>query len=212
MFVVVESGGVQSPYVPGRFRSRKVDPVQKVFPVDRVAPGSRQSEPDHSPPGHSAFIRAYEAMDTMKHAGRSVILAEDVMTSPAVSLTSEATFLEAQNLFHQRRFRHVPISNDQGQVLGIVSDRDVWRGVADPTLYQLPASLDPGRTAIVHFMSHPVLVANPETEVRGIARVMFEEHIGAMPIVSQSGRLLGIITRSDILRVLISHPDFDHWV
>lgn len=212
MFVVVESGGLQSPYVPGRFRSRKVDPVQKVLPVDHIDPESRQSESDHSHPGSSAFIRAYEAIHTMKQAGRSVILAEDVMSSPAVSLTAEATVLQAQNLFQQHRFRHVPITDDQGQVLGIVSDRDVWRGVADPTLYQLSASLDPARTAIFHFMSHPVLVANPETEIRSITRVMFEEHIGAMPIVSKSGRLLGIMTRSDVLRVLISHPDFDYWV
>lgn len=212
MFVVVEAGGVQSPYVPGRFRFRKVDPVQKVPPVDQVTPESRQSEPDHSRQGHSAFIRAYEAMDTMRQAGRSVILAEDVMTSPAVSLTSEATLLQAQHLFQQRRFRHVPITDDQGSVLGIVSDRDIWRGVAEPTLSRLSAALDPARTAVSHVMSHPVLVAKPETEVRGIARVMFEEHIGAMPIVSKPGRLLGIMTRSDILRVLISHPDFDQWV
>lgn len=212
MFVVVEAGGVQSPYVPGRFRFRKVDPVQKVLPVVHVTPESRQSEPDHSHRGNSAFIRAYEAMDTMRQAGRSVILAEDVMTSPAIGLTSEATLLQAQTLFQQHRFRHVPITNDQDHVVGIVSDRDIWRAVADPGLYRLSTAIDPARTAVFPVMSQPVLVAKPETEVRSIARVMFEEHIGAMPIVSKPGRLLGIMTRSDILRVLISHPDFDHWV
>lgn len=212
MFVVVESGGLQSPYVPGRFRPRKVDPVQKVPPVDRVARESGQSDSDHPHPGNSSFIRAYEAMNTMNQAGRSIILAEDVMSSPAVSLPSDATLLETQHLFQQRRFRHVPVTNDQGQVLGIVSDRDIWRGVADPTLYKSAGSVDPARTTIFYCMSHPVLVAKPETEIRGIARVMLEEHVGAMPIVSKTGRLLGIITRSDILRLLISHPDFDQWV
>lgn len=212
MFVVVESGGVQSPYVPGRFRPRKVDAVQKVPPVDRVGPESEQSVPDHSHPGHSPLIRAYEAMSRVKQAGRSIILAEDVMSSPAVSLPFDATLLDTQHLFQQRRFRHVPVTDDLEQVLGIVSDRDIWRGMADPTLYRSSGSVDPTRTTIFHCMSHPVLVAKPETEIRGIARVMLEEHVGAMPIVSKPGRLLGIITRSDILRLLISHPDFDHWV
>ena len=212
MFVVVESGGLQSPYVPGRFRPRKVDPVQKVPAVDRVAPESGKSEPDHLHSGNSPFIRAYEAMNMAKQAGRSIILAEDVMSSPAVSLPPDATLLVTQHLLQQRRFRHVPVTNDQNQVLGIVSDRDIWRGVANPTYDKASGSVDPARTTIFHCMSHPVLVAKPETEIRGIARVMLEEHVGAMPIVSKPGRLLGIITRSDILRLLISHPDFDQWV
>ncbi len=58
----------------------------------------------------------------------------------------------------------------------------------------------------------PVLVARPISEVRAIARVMFEEHIGAMPIVGEAGELKGMLTRSDILRVLIAHLDFDQWV
>ncbi|MDR4459020.1 MAG: CBS domain-containing protein [Nitrospirales bacterium] len=39
-----------------------------------------------------------------------------------------------------------------------------------------------------------------------------EEHIGALPIVSESVGLVGMITRSDILRALVAHPDFDQWV
>lgn len=212
MFVIVESSGFQTPYVPGRFRQRRVDPVQKIAATDRVDRGSSHARFQSSHQGASAYIRSYEAVESLKQAGRSVIVAQDVMSSPGVSLSSDATFREAQDLFQQRRFRHVPVTNDQGQVLGIVSDRDILRGKTDPSYYKLPSSFDPTRTVIRHVMSHPVLVAQLLTEVRGIARVMFEEHIGAMPIVSEDGQLMGIITRSDILRVLISHPDFDQWV
>ena len=214
MFVVVESGGFQSPYVPGRFRQRQVDPIQKIDPADRVGRESRQSylARDHSYHGSSRFIQAYEAVETTEPTGRSPILAKTVMSSPVVSLPSDATFQQAQDLFRSRRFRHVPVINAQRQILGIVSDRDMLRGEANPSAYQLPSAFDPTQTAVLHFMSQPVLVANPQTEVRGIARVMFEEHVGAMPIVSDAGVLMGMITRSDILRVLISHPDFDRWV
>ena len=57
-----------------------------------------------------------------------------------------------------------------------------------------------------------VLSACPTSEVRAIARVMFEEPIGAMPIVGEAGELKGMPIRSDILRVLITHLDFDQWV
>ncbi len=105
------------------------------------------------------------------------------MSSPSVSLPSDASLTETQHLFQERRFRHVPVINDQGQVMGIVSDRDIWRRAADPALSQASSSVDPALTTIVQCMSHPVLVADPDTEIRGIARVMLEEHVGAMPIV-----------------------------
>jgi acetoin utilization protein AcuB len=57
-----------------------------------------------------------------------------------------------------------------------------------------------------------VLSACPTSEVRVIARVMFEEPIGAMSIVGQARELMGMLTRSDILRALITHLDFDQWV
>ncbi len=214
MFVVVESGGFQSPYVPGRFRRRQVDPIQKIDQADPVDRGSRQSHlpRDRSHHGHSRLIQAYEAVERTEPTGRSPILAKTVMSSPVVSLPVDTTFQQAQDLFQSRRFRHVPVINAQTRILGMVSDRDMLRGEGNPSAYQLPSAFDPAQTAIRHFMSQPVLVAGPQAEVRGIARVMFEEHVGAMPIVSKAGELLGIITRSDILRVLISHPDFDRWV
>jgi acetoin utilization protein AcuB len=211
MFVVVESG-FRAPYVPGRFRPRQVDPIQKVPPADRVDRKNQEARAPRSHQGASAYVRAYEAVEAMNKAGRTVIVAQDVMSAPAVRLSEDATFQEAHDLFQHRRFRHVPVTNDQGQVLGIVSDRDLLRGKADPGAFQLRVSVDSTQTAIHHFMSRPVLVAHPQAEIRGIVRVMFEEHVGAMPIVSEAGELLGIITRSDILRVLISHPDFDQWI
>jgi CBS domain-containing protein len=65
---------------------------------------------------------------------------------------------------------------------------------------------------IRNLVSHPVLVAAPDAELRAIARVLLEERIGALPIVSEAEGLVGMITRSDILRVMVAHPDFDQWV
>lgn len=66
--------------------------------------------------------------------------------------------------------------------------------------------------SVQNLVSRRVLVASPEAELRAIARVLLEERIGALPIVSEAGGLVGMITRSDILCVLIAHSDFDQWV
>ena len=68
------------------------------------------------------------------------------------------------------------------------------------------------KVTIESFVSHPVLVAAPDATLLAIARVLLEERIGAIPVVSQGKELLGMITRSDILRVIVSHPNFENWV
>jgi acetoin utilization protein AcuB len=55
-------------------------------------------------------------------------------------------------------------------------------------------------------------VAHPETLIREIVRVMFRERVGAMPIVNDTGRLKGIITRSDILRALMRHTALELYI
>jgi CBS domain-containing protein len=53
-------------------------------------------------------------------------------------------------------------------------------------------------------MHAPVLTATPSTAVNQVARIMFEERVGAMPIADEAGNLVGMITRNDILRTLVS--------
>jgi CBS domain-containing protein len=215
MFSIVGSEGFHTAYVPGKFRERKVDPIQKIPHLDLMGKSSQNPQPSFSQSfskhRHSG-IQAYEDVDALLQSGKPTLLAQDVMFSPVVTLSPDTKLLQAQDLIQQRRFRHIPIATLDGNVVGILSDRDVLRALASPAVSHIPSSVNVVQSSVHHFMNQPVLVAKPETEIRAIVRVMFEEHIGAMPIVSDTGQLVGIITRSDILRVLIAHPDFDQWV
>ena len=91
-------------------------------------------------------------------------------------------------------------------------DRDLFRGTMESGLSGTTWSTKEVEAPIRNLFSHPVLVASPEAELRAMARVLLEERIGALPIVSEVEGLVGMITRSDILRVLVAHPDFDQWV
>jgi acetoin utilization protein AcuB len=53
-------------------------------------------------------------------------------------------------------------------------------------------------------MTSQVLTAHPDTSIRDIARVFFEERIGAVPIVDRGETLVGIVTRSNILRTILN--------
>ena len=140
--------------------------------------------------------------------------ANQIMRSPVKTLTPETTFEEARAFFRQNRFRHVPIVNAEGKLVGLISDRDVLREAANintgPEAW-VKDLVQVTRT-IADFMTKRVLTATPSAEIRQIAKAMFEERIGSMPIVNEEEKLVGIITRSDILRTLVHNAPLEIWI
>lgn len=147
-------------------------------------------------------------------ARKLALLAGDIMRSPVRTLPESATFEEARLLFRQRRFRHVPILNAAGSLSGIISDRDVLREAAQigEKVQGWVQELVNEQKTVVEFMTKRILVGTPSTEIRQIAKAMFEERIGSMPIIDAKNRLTGIITRSDILRTLVTQAPIELWI
>ncbi|MEX2490546.1 MAG: CBS domain-containing protein [Nitrospirales bacterium] len=211
MFAVIDVGGSQSSYVPGIFRDRQVSKVAKISvikPVERERqPHDRQSNKSPS----ASHAHSYEQVQAFSQFLPTTLLARDIMASPVVTLSLTASFAEAWELVKNKRFRHFPIQSQKGELVGMLSDRDLSRGAVDSALIGLKGSASLGNVTIEAYVSHPVLVAAPEATLPAIARVLLEERIGAIPVVSEERELLGMITRSDILRVIVSHPNFEQW-
>lgn len=214
MFAVFEPGGMRSPYVPGAFRQRNVEKISKASAIGKVKVG--QEDPlsafqKHA--GTSSFqARLYEQVESFTQSSRAKILAREIMSSPVATLPVTASLAQAWEMVHSKRFRHIPVLGPDDSVVGILSDRDLFRGTMESILSGTTESIKQVEGSIQSLVSHPVLVASPDAGLRAIARVLLEERIGALPIVSEAGGLVGMITRSDILRVLVAHPDFDQWV
>ncbi len=211
MFAVIDVGGSQSSYVPGIFRDRK---VPKVSQIPAIQPVGRDNQPpeQQSQKGSSSFQnRLYEQVKAFSQSTSSKLVARDIMASPVVTLPLTASLTQAWELVKEKRFRHIPIQSKNGALVGILSDRDLSRGTVESALVGIKGSAYLGKVTIENYVSHPVLVAAPEATLPAIARVLLEERIGAIPVVSQENELLGLITRSDILRVIVSHPNFEQW-
>ena len=212
MFTVFEPGGLRAPYVPGSFRQRHVAKISKASATGKVG------QEDHPPAfqktaGPSSFqARLYEQVESFTQSTRAKILAKEIMSSPVITLPITASLSQAWDVVHSKRFRHIPILGADESVAGILSDRDLLRGTMEAFLAGTTWSTKQVESPIRNLVSHPVLVAAPDAELRAIARVLLEERIGALPIVSEAEGLVGMITRSDILRVMVAHPDFDQWV
>ncbi len=211
MFAVVDVGGFRSPYVAGVFRDRKVTKVLKTPAIQSVGYESQAPEQQPHQESSSFQTRLYEQVQAFSQVSPSTLLARDIMSTPVLTLPLSASLAQAWDLVKNKRFRHIPIQAQTGTLVGILSDRDLSRGTVGSDFTGTKGLADLAKITIESYVSHPVLVAAPDATLLAIARVLLEERIGAIPIVSQEKGLLGMITRTDILRVIVSHPNFEQW-
>ncbi len=128
-----------------------------------------------------------------------MLLVEDSMTREVVTVSPETRADEALALCRERRIRHLPVLED-GRLVGVVSDRDLRSAT--------PALGDPARAAALRrlrvgeIMSREVVTARPDEPVEVAANRMREKGIGCLPVV-EDGRLVGIITTSDVMETLV---------
>ena len=128
------------------------------------------------------------------------------MSSPAIVLQKSDSLEAAGEAFTERRFRHFPVVDERDKLVGILSDRDFMRAQSAHG-----AAKHSQQTTVGEIMVRNVLSATAETEVREIAKVLIDERIGSMPIVNEEGALLGMVTRSDVLRAVVEHANLELW-
>lgn len=127
--------------------------------------------------------------------------ARDVMSSPVATLSSDASVAEAWEFIREHDVRHVPVVSPDGTIHGVISERDLLRdAVADA----IGIEAKPLSERLVRDLTAPrLLTAGPDTEIAQIARVLYEERVGSLPIIDENRNLVGLITRSDILKAIV---------
>lgn len=130
-------------------------------------------------------------------------LVRECMTSPVTSIANSANLLEAALLLRRSGFRHLPVVDDDGCLVGIISDSDVLR--AAPSLLSKITEEEYNAifetTPLERVMSRRPLTVTPATPLREAAAILIGKKLGCLPVV-EGGRLVGILTVTDMLRVL----------
>ncbi|MFJ7158294.1 CBS domain-containing protein [Streptomyces sp. NPDC101118] len=122
----------------------------------------------------------------------------DLMTPAAVSVQRGTTFKEIARLLDEYGITAVPVVDD-GKPVGVVSEADLLRRHTPDG----ERSNGTGASTAEGLMTSPAVVARPEWSAVEAARVMEERGIKRLPVVDGSGFLIGVISRSDLLRVFL---------
>jgi CBS-domain-containing membrane protein len=145
---------------------------------------------------------------------------EDVMTRSVVSVREDTPYRDVVELLIGRRISAVPVVDRRGRVAGVVSEADLLLKVAAVDAPGGPLdgwrhrdrARSKGRTA-GDVMTAPAVTALPSVSISAAARTMHSGRVKRLPVVTGEDRLVGIVTRSDLLRVhLRSDADIRHEV
>jgi CBS domain-containing protein len=118
---------------------------------------------------------------------------EQFMVTDLFTVRPEDVVDLAASLMHWRHVRHVPVEDDEGRLVGIVSHRDLLELVACGTQ-------DPKKIAIGDIMKTALITIDPETPTLTALNLMREKGIGCLPVV-RNKRLIGLVTSYDFLTV-----------
>ena len=148
------------------------------------------------------------------------MLARQIMTKDVISVGPESTVRDVARLLIERRISGVPVVDGDSRVLGMISEADlifrVETGARRPRSWWLSLFAGGGESAADFIKSHSrhvsdlmtrdVVWVEEETPVADVAKTLEERHVRRVPVLRQ-GRLVGIISRADLVRMLALSPE-----
>ena len=127
------------------------------------------------------------------------------MTTDVVSVTPETSLLKVGKLMKDHHVRHLPVLDDAGRVVGIISDRDVRD--ASPSkattldMYEMHYLL--AELKAKNIMTAKPITVKPTDTVEQAALIMLDNKVGGLPVVDDAGKLVGIISDHDVFKAMV---------
>ena len=122
---------------------------------------------------------------------------QEIMTSNPARCTPGASLKEAAQLMADYDCGEIPVVDDSGRPVGVVTDRDIaCRGIAQGKAADAPVS---------EVMSSPAVTVSPETSLDDCCKTLEDNQIRRVPVVDESGSCCGMVSQADIARNASEH-------
>jgi CBS domain-containing protein len=212
--IIIDQGNrIQTP-VKALFKQRSVDETA-ASNASRSLPGSDENmkrpgerfirlDPEsnrHPAPQTGGAQAAYE--ETSKagkpKTARPVLRAQQIMTFPVQTITTTASLRQAWLQLEEHNIAHLVVLDDSERPVGLISRPDILEHGTDSTV----------TVAVVY--QKQMVAATLETELSQIASTFVNYPISAIPVISEKDELLGIISRTDLVRLLINDAQVESW-
>ena len=138
---------------------------------------------------------------------------KDVMSTHVIAVRQNASYKDMAGMLHEQRVSAFPVLNDDNKVIGVVSEADLLtkealEGTVPRTLLSRQERVRKQVNALTaaDLMTKPPVTIGPDEPVTHAARLMFDKRVKRLPVISDDGTLIGIVSRADLLSVY-GRPD-----
>jgi len=151
----------------------------------------RQSQQDHDSEAeeHEKFLKASQKL----YKQRSVILARSIMNKKILPLKCSLSLEEALELTQKHQFEYFPIISEEGKLMGLLSEKEILQKVQKQE----------GKKTLKEAIGERTLCADADTNLQEIIQVFFHESVEAVPIVDQDQKVIGMLSRNDLLYTIL---------
>ena len=150
-------------------------------------------------------VDAYKKMANLDTTDE-VYHVKDIMLSDFISINQTKTLQESYNLLKEYNVNNIPVVNDNGEIVSMMSKKVILNYLMEDLEY-VESTLN--KTLISLDLPH-VLATSPITDIRRVAKVMVDERIDAIPVVNAQHLLVGIVSKTNIIKAIgdIPHISF----
>jgi CBS domain-containing protein len=130
------------------------------------------------------------------------MIVEEIMSKNPGTVKANSPLLDAVDLLQSLSVRHLPVVNEEGELVGMLSDRDLRSLTIDMVRATEPIGtvVMRGSRPVTELMSGSVISVNPDAEIAEVIELMLENKVGAVPVVDGDGTIVGMVSYVDVLR------------
>lgn len=192
--------------VPGLSASRRSRGIDQEG--EELGPELRVFQRDNNEEGkYQKAAQAYRQMLRASTERAPILHAYQLMSRDVLTLRPDTRVEDAWRQLSARGLGQAPVLDKTMRLVGLVSVQDLLMviNVEGDTLRDILSR------SVADVMTSPVVSADPVTDIRRAARVLLDYRLPGLPVVNEQEELVGILTRSDILRALVNDPPLSLW-
>lgn len=141
-----------------------------------------------------------DTRDTIYHVGQ-------IMRTDVYVVNDQTTIEQTYEILNDKDIRQLPIIDNNRKIKGMISQKNILDLIVGDIEHSIQSM-----NKIIHNLNLPeVIAADPISDIRRVAKVMVDFNLNAMPIVNEEDVLVGIVSRTDILRTVASVPPMQLW-
>lgn len=129
----------------------------------------------------------------------------DYMTSPPITIHADMPFQDALKRMREQEIRRLPVVDQRGWLVGIVSERDLLYASPSPAtsldVWEMTYLLS--KVSVAEVMTKELSVVHPNAPLSRAARLLLENKIGGLPVVDDQNQIVGVLTETDIFKAFV---------